>query len=257
MSSRPRQLLPRLGMADPDDVGAGLHQRLHDRLARPRSCRRSPAPCGTSGRWSFRAASGRRPCVRSLRSGNPISTACPARSSRAPTRTRVRRARRPRRAGAPSASGRRPAAPGRAATAGARGRTGRCCGAASCAPSSVPFARLRRATAAAATGSGGRPRAAGTAPRWQSWHTCSSKRPSAAAAVMPSATRPRAHGGRFICRVRRTGFLRLGFISGIVMTRSPQDHGAGAQAAVVGDHAEAGDQAELAHRAPRARRPCR
>ena len=33
MSSRPRQLLPRLGMADPDDLGAGLHQRLDERLA--------------------------------------------------------------------------------------------------------------------------------------------------------------------------------------------------------------------------------
>ena len=28
-----RQLLPRLGMADPDDLGAGLHQRLDQRLA--------------------------------------------------------------------------------------------------------------------------------------------------------------------------------------------------------------------------------
>jgi len=54
----------------------------------------------------------------------------------------------------------------------------------------------------------------------QSSQVCNSKRPSAAAAVMPSATRPRAQGGRFICRVRRTGFLRLGFISGIVMRTS-------------------------------------
>ena len=39
---------------------------------------------------------------------------------------------------------------------------------------------------------------------------------------MPSAVRPRAHGGRFICRVRSTGFFRRGFISGIVMT-APRD----------------------------------
>ena len=42
---------------------------------------------------------------------------------------------------------------------------------------------------------------------------------AAAAAVIPSAVRPRAHGGRFICRVRSTGFLRRGFIKGMVMAR--------------------------------------
>ena len=67
-----------------------------------------------------------------------------------------------------------------------------------------------RATAGAATGSGGRLRAAGTARRR------SPGRPAARSGLRrrrrscPSATRPRAHGGRFICRVRRTGFLRLG-----------------------------------------------
>src|SRR5580765_7233906 len=79
---------------------------------------------------------------------------------------------------------------------------------------------------------------------------------------MPSAVRPRAQGGRFICRVRSTGFLRGGFISGMVMPlslrarsrswrRLAEDHGAGAQAAVVGDHAEAGHQTDLGvlHRA--------
>src|SRR6478672_12606595 len=68
---------------------------------------------------------------------------------------------------------------------------------------------------------------------------------------MASAVRPRANGGRFICRVRSTGFLRRGFISGIVTTtprvsrRTTQDDRSRAQAAVVGDHAEAGDQADL------------
>jgi hypothetical protein len=38
---------------------------------------------------------------------------------------------------------------------------------------------------------------------------------------MPSAVRPRANGGRFICRVRRTGFFRRGFINGFVMTIDP------------------------------------
>src|SRR2546422_6907210 len=40
----------------------------------------------------------------------------------------------------------------------------------------------------------------------QSRHCCSSKRPSAAAAVSPSATRLRAAGGSVGSRVRRTGF---------------------------------------------------
>jgi hypothetical protein len=34
---------------------------------------------------------------------------------------------------------------------------------------------------------------------------------------MPSAVRPRANGGRFMSRVRSTGFFLRGFISGIVM----------------------------------------
>src|SRR5688500_42176 len=44
----------------------------------------------------------------------------------------------------------------------------------------------------------------------QSRHCCSSKRPSAAAAVRPSATRLRAAGGSVGSRVRRIGFLRFG-----------------------------------------------
>ena len=54
-----------------------------------------------------------------------------------------------------------------------------------------------------------------TAP--QPAHTCSAKRPSAAAAVSPSATRLRGQGGSTGCRVRSTGFLRFGRAMGCVM----------------------------------------
>src|SRR5687768_11894969 len=70
----------------------------------------------------------------------------------------------------------------------------------------------------------------------QSPHCCSSKRPSAAAAVRPSATRLRAAGGKVGRRVRRTGFLRFG--------RSKNRRTA-AEATVVVDHAEAADEAQF------------
>src|SRR5688572_30422590 len=67
-------------------------------------------------------------------------------------------------------------------------------------------------------------------------HCCSSKRPSAAAAVRPSATRLRAAGGKVGRRVRRTGFLRFG--------RS-KDRCAASESTVVVDHAEPADQAQF------------
>src|SRR6185436_12016430 len=67
-------------------------------------------------------------------------------------------------------------------------------------------------------------------------HCCSSKRPSAAAAVRPSATRLRAAGGSVGRRVRRTGFLRFGRC---------KDRRSAAEATVVVDHAEAADEAEF------------
>ena len=164
--------------------------------------------------------------------------------------------RRPRRAGAPSASGRRRAAPGRAATAGARGRTGRCCGAAWCVPSSSPSPRLRAPAQA----------------RRQAAVAGLARRVLHGAAVLADLQLEAALGGGgrhaerdAAARARRQvhlpraqdGVLALGAASAASSCRSPQDHGAGAQAAVVGDHAEAADQAELAHRAPRARRPRR
>ena len=48
-------------------------------------------------------------------------------------------------------------------------------------------------------------------------HTCNAKRPSAAAAVTPWATRLRAPGGSTGKRVRRIGFLRFGFVRGAVI----------------------------------------
>src|SRR6185503_9091716 len=70
----------------------------------------------------------------------------------------------------------------------------------------------------------------------QSRHCCSSKRPSAAAAVRPSATRLRAAGGSVGSRVRRIGFLRFG--------RS-KDRRTAAEATVVVDHAEAAHETQF------------
>src|SRR5262245_50760765 len=69
-----------------------------------------------------------------------------------------------------------------------------------------------------------------------SLHCCSSKRPSAAAAVSPSATRLRAAGGSVGSRVRSTGFLRLGFC---------KDRRSGAEATVIVDHAEAAHETQF------------
>src|SRR5688572_27840613 len=72
-----------------------------------------------------------------------------------------------------------------------------------------------------------------TAP--QSAHCCSSKRPSAAAAVRPSATRLRAAGGSVGSRVRRMGFLRFGCC---------KDRRSGGKPPIVVDHAESAHQPE-------------
>src|ERR1700733_7478458 len=78
----------------------------------------------------------------------------------------------------------------------------------------------------------------------QSRQTCSYKRPRAAAAVSPSATRLRPPGGSVGTRVRRIGFLRGGRTSGRVIVSLPRckDGGAAAQPAIVIDHTEAARQ---------------
>src|SRR5208337_4606379 len=83
-----------------------------------------------------------------------------------------------------------------------------------------------------------------TAP--QSRHSCSSNRPSAAAAVKPRAALLRAPGGTVGRRVRRTGFLRRGRdeVTAIPSVPAPEYGSAGADAAIVIDHAEAADEAE-------------
>ena len=55
----------------------------------------------------------------------------------------------------------------------------------------------------------------------QTAQTCSSNRPSAAPAVRPSATRLRCQGGSTGSRVRSTGFFRAGRAMGSVMPRHP------------------------------------
>src|SRR5688500_4285139 len=70
----------------------------------------------------------------------------------------------------------------------------------------------------------------------QSRHCCSSKRPSAAAAVRPSATRLRAAGGSVGSRVRRIGFLRFGRC---------KDCRSASETTVVVNHSETTDEAEF------------
>ena len=70
-------------------------------------------------------------------------------------------------------------------------------------------------------------------------HCCSSKRPSAAAAVRPSATRLRAAGGSVGRRVRRIGFFLLGTSFGF------KDCSAAPKAPVVVDHAEAAHESQF------------
>ncbi|MDT4824915.1 hypothetical protein FQZ97_581810 [compost metagenome] len=147
--------------------------------------------------------------------GKAMRTACPARSSRAPTRTRV--------GASPTSPCRWTMSVGpasrctRPSRQGSRSRKNRSllwCSVVL--PSSAPSPLCWRQRNADdrhlwQTSRGGYC----TVPHCS--QVCSSKRPSAAAAVRPSATRPRAPGGRFICRVRSTGFLRGGRIIGIVM----------------------------------------
>src|SRR6185503_2177695 len=71
----------------------------------------------------------------------------------------------------------------------------------------------------------------------QSLHCCSSKRPIAAAAVRPSATRLRAAGGSVGSRVRSTGFLRLG--------RSSKDCRSRAESTIEVDHSKAADESQF------------
>src|SRR6185295_15343312 len=66
-------------------------------------------------------------------------------------------------------------------------------------------------------------------------HCCSSKRPSAAAAVRPRATRLRAAGGSVGRRVRRIGFLRFGRC---------KDRRSGGKPPIVVDHAEPAHEPE-------------
>ena len=55
----------------------------------------------------------------------------------------------------------------------------------------------------------------------QSRQTWSSKTPRAAPEVRPSEIRLRGAGGSIGARVRRTGFLRFGFLSGAATAQSP------------------------------------
>ena len=77
---------------------------------------------------------------------------------------------------------------------------------------SVRPRRRSRAIRAGATGTSRRPRAADTAPCRNRGSVCSSKRPSAAAAVRRSAARLRAAGGRVGRRSARTGLRGFGAV---------------------------------------------
>ena len=81
-----------------------------------------------------------------------------------------------------------------------------------------------------------------TAP--QSAQTCNSKRPSAAAAVRPSAARLRQSGGSVGWRVRATGSFLGGLARAGSCVAPRQDGRGGAQPAVVVDHAETAHHAD-------------
>ena len=175
--------------------------------------------------------------------GKPISTAIPALSSRAPTRSRagtaatspcrctitVGPAIEPHHAEAP----RQPLAEEYVVTVG-KPRLG----------DQLARARLRSPRQLRSRGSARRPRGADIVSRPQAAQTCSSKRPSAAPAVRPSATRLRCQGGSTGSRVRSTGFFRGGRAMGSVMPHRPEQRGAAAQPAIVVDHAEPADEAD-------------
>ena len=150
--------------------------------------------------------------------GSAISAACPLLSRCARTRTRDG-APRNRRADARAGSARRRAAPVRAAAARARDSKARSSDAARCRRSARPR-RRPRAIRADATGNSRRPSAADTARCRNRSSVCSSKRPSAAAAVSRSAARLRAPGGKVGSRNARTGLRGFGLVSGSVM-RAP------------------------------------
>ena len=102
--------------------------------------------------------------------------------------------------------------------------------------------RSSRAIRAVPTGISCRPRAADIARCRNRGRVCSSKRPSAAAAVRPSAARLRAAGGNVGRRVAQDRIACASAVcsgSVIIVRSAPQHGGAGAQAAIVVDHAEA------------------
>ena len=149
-------------------------------------------------------------------------SAPPARSCR-DARARARATAPPgnRRADARAGSGRRRAAPGRAAAARARDSKARSSDAARSRKSARPR-RRPRAIRADATGISRTPSAADTAPSPQSKQVCSSKRPSAAAAVSRNAARLRAPGGKVGRRSARTGLRGFGLGRAASVMRAPE-----------------------------------
>ncbi len=153
-------------------------------------------------------------------SGKPMSTAMPALSSRAPTRTRAGGA-----ATSPCRCTTTVGPPSRRTMPRRQGRRSR--KKVSWLVRSVVWEMSSPAPDCARQGSRS-PRHTWQASRGgyctapQAWHTCSAKRPSAAAAVSPRATRLRVPGGSTGARVRSTGFLRFARVSGCVMRPAPE-----------------------------------
>ena len=208
-----RRLLPRLRDADPDDVGAGLDQRPRQRLPD------RALAVGDQHLAEFRIAGHLaqhrivrhvRRILRRQRDQHRLSALVEMRAHAHASAACNRHA------DARAGSAPRRAAPVRAATARARDSKARSSDAARCRRSARPR-RRSRAIRAGATGTCGMPRAADTAPCAQSKQCCSSKRPSAAAAVSRSAARLRAPGGKVGSRNARTGLRGFGLLSGSVM----------------------------------------
>ena len=133
----PGQLLPRLGVADPDDLGAGLDQRLDERLADLGLAvgDEDLAELRVAGHLAQHLVVGHVFALLGRKSdqhrgAGAVEPRADVDAHRVHARRRAAAATRRRRAGARSPSARHRGAPGRAATAAARGRTGRCCGAA-------------------------------------------------------------------------------------------------------------------------------
>ena len=202
-----RALLPRLGDAEPHDLGARLDQRLGQRLPD------RALAVGDQHLAEFRIAGhlAQHRIVRHVRScpGAAARSAPPVRFCR-DARARARAtARRNRDADAPARPARHRASPCRAGAARARDSKARSSDAARCRRSARPrrstsrhSSRCERQFTQAERG--------GYCTVPQSKQCCSSKRPSAAAAVRRSAARLRPPGGNVGRRSARTGLRGLG-----------------------------------------------